>query len=67
MPAFANSGLRFIDDHGLEEQGTFRIGYMSYAINDAIRRFETGQCFVEDFDSVHMMANALGWWCYAKD
>ena len=59
IPAFVNSGLKFIEEHGLEEQGIFRIGYMSYAIDDAIRRIETGQRFVEDFDSVHMVSNVL--------
>ena len=57
IPGFVNSGLRFIEEHGHKEQEIFSIGYMSYTIDDVIRKIETGQSFVEDFDSVHMMAN----------
>ena len=33
-PPFVNNGLRSIGEYGLEEQGIFRIGYMSHAIDD---------------------------------
>lgn len=59
IPAFVDSGLKFIEEHGLEEQGVFRLGYSSFSLDDAVRRIETGQRFIEEFDSVHMVTSIL--------
>ena len=59
IPAFLDLGLKFIEKVGLKEQGIFRIGYTAFVLDDAIRRIETGQSFVEDFDSPHMVTGVL--------